>query len=161
MDAGSYPISLVRMIAGGRPVRVHAMARMAETGVDRTVVGSLEFASGLLAQISCSFATARHRQALIVGDAGSIETTYFNDTSAAFPPIVHVRRGVGWDAPRESVETAAIGGFLAEAEAFHDLVRDGWDRWPGATPDESIDIMLTLDAFAASIRQRTAVNVGS
>jgi len=161
MDAGSYPISLVRMIAGERPVRVHAMARMTETRVDRTVVGSLEFASGLLAQISCSFATARHRQALIVGDAGSIETTYYNDTSAAFPPIVHVRRGVGWDAARESVETATIGGFLAEAEAFHDLIRDGWDRWPGATPDESIDIMLTLDAFAASIRQRTAVNVGS
>ena len=54
MDAGSYPISLARMIAGERPVRVHAMARMAETGVDRTVVGSLEFASGLLAQISCT-----------------------------------------------------------------------------------------------------------
>src|SRR4030095_4436897 len=56
MDAGSYPISLMRMIAGERPVRVHAMARMAESGVDRTVVGSLEFASGMLAQISCSFA---------------------------------------------------------------------------------------------------------
>jgi predicted dehydrogenase len=30
MDAGSYPISLVRMIAGERPVRVHAMARIAK-----------------------------------------------------------------------------------------------------------------------------------
>src|SRR5262249_31737143 len=38
MDAGSYPVSLVRMIAGERPVRVHAMAQIAETGVDRTVV---------------------------------------------------------------------------------------------------------------------------
>ena len=61
----------------------------------------------------------------------------------------------------EAENPLAIGGFLAEAEAFHDLIRDGWDRWPGATPDESIDIMLTLDAFAASIRQQTAVNVGS
>jgi len=96
MDAGSYPISLVRMIAGERPTRVHAMARIAETGVDRTVVGSVDFPSGLLAQISCSFATARHRHALIVGDAGAIETTYYNDTSDAMPPIVNVRRGVGW-----------------------------------------------------------------
>jgi predicted dehydrogenase len=160
MDAGSYPISLVRMIAGERPVRVHAMARMAESGVDRTVVGSLEFASGLLAQISCSFATARHRHAFIAGDAGSIETTYYNDTSAAFPPIVDIRRGVGWDAPRESIESAAIGGFLAEAEAFHDLVRGGWDQWPGATPEESIDIMLTIDSLSASIRSGSAVAVG-
>jgi predicted dehydrogenase len=161
MDAGSYPISLARMIAGERPLRVHAMARIAETGVDRTVVGSLEFASGLFAQISCSFATARYRQAHIIGDAGLIETTYHNDTSATQPPIVNSRRGIGYDAPRESIETAAIGGFLAEAEAFHDLLRDGWDRWPGATPEESIDIMLTIDAFAASIRSGAPVAVGS
>ena len=161
MDAGSYPISLARMIAGERPVRVHAMARMAETGVDRTVVGSLEFASGLLAQISCSFATVRYRQAHIVGDAGLIETTYHNDTSATQPPIVNIRRGIGYDAPHESIETAAIGGFLAEAEAFQDLVHGGWDRWPGATPEESIDIMLTLDAVAASIRSGMPVAVGT
>jgi len=160
MDAGSYPVSLVRMIAAERPARVHAMARMAETGVDRTVVASLEFASGLLATVSCSFATARHRLAIITGDAGVIETTYYNDTSALMPPLVHVRRGVGYDAPRESIECAATEGFLAEAEAFHDLVREGWQRWPGATPDESIDIMLTLDALAASIRDGTPVAVG-
>jgi len=161
MDAGSYPISLARMIAGERPVRVHALARIAETGVDRTVVGSLEFASGLLAQISCSFATARHRRAVLVGDAGLIETTYYNDTSAAMPPTIFVRRGVGYEAPYETIECAATGGFLAEAEAFHDLVRGGWDRWPGATPEESTDIMLTIDAFAASIRSGKPIAVGS
>ena len=161
MDVGCYPVSLVRMIAGERPVRVHAMARMAESGVDRTVVASLEFPSGLLAQISCSFATARYRQAHIVGDGGVIETTYHNDTSATQPPIVNIRRGVGYDAPRETIECAAIGGFLAEADAFCDLVRGGWDRWPGATPEESIDIMLTIDALAASIRSRLPVAVGT
>ena len=102
------------------------MARIAETGVDRTVDQALvDFPSGLLAQISCSFATARHRHAFIVGDAGSIETTYYNDTSEAMPPVVNVQRGVGWDAPRESIETAATGGFLAEAEA---LSRSGAQR---------------------------------
>jgi xylose dehydrogenase (NAD/NADP) len=161
MDAGSYPISLVRMIAGERPVRVHAMARIAETGVDRTVVGSIEFASALLAQIACSFATARHRRAFIAGDGGLIETTYYNDTSPAMPPTILVRRGTGYDAPHETLECAATGGFLAEAECFHDLVRGGWDRWPGATPEESIDIMLTIDAFAASIRSGAPVEVGS
>ncbi len=161
MDAGSYPISLTRMIAGQRAVRVHATARMAETGVDRTVVGSLEFPSGLLGQISCSFATGRYRQAHIVGDAGVIETTYHNDTSATQPPIINIRRGVPYDSPRETIECAATGGFLAEAEAFHDLVRDGWERWPGATPEESIDIMLTIDAFAASIRSGAPVAVGT
>ena len=118
MDAGSYPVSLVRMIAGERPRRVHGIARWADSGVDLTLIGSIEFASGLLAQVSCSFGTARHRYAFIAGDAGTIRTTYYNDTSAELPPILEVARGTGLDAVRETVETAAINGFLAEADAF-------------------------------------------
>jgi predicted dehydrogenase len=152
LDAGSYPVSLVRMIAGERPQRVHAIARWMASGVDRTVIGSIEFPSGLLAQIWCSFATARNRQALIVGSRGTIATRYFNDTSAALPPTVEVRRGVGFDASCETIETAAGNGFLLEAEAFHDLVRNGWDAWTGATPDESIDVVATLEALALSAR---------
>ncbi len=161
MDAGCYPVSLVRTIAGSRPARVHAMARWSGSGVDRSLVASLEFTDGLLAQISCSFATARHRQALIVGDEGSIASTYFNDTSAAFPPLLEVKRGRGWDATREIVETAATNGFLAEADAFRELVAHGPARWVGATAEESIDIALTLEALAASARSGAAVDVGA
>ena len=57
LDAGSYAVSLVRLVAGERPSRVSAVARWAETGVDLSVVANLEFPSGILAQISCSFAT--------------------------------------------------------------------------------------------------------
>src|SRR5665213_508748 len=159
MDAGSYPVSLVRTVAGTVPKRVYAMSRRAPTGVDATTLATLEFSSGLLAQISCSFATARHRHAFIAGDAGSIATTYFNDTSDKFPPLLDVRRGIGWDAERELIETAAVSGFLAEAESFHDLVRHGWDQWTGATPDESIGIARTLDALADSARRGVAVDV--
>lgn len=123
-------------------------------------MATLEYPDGLLAQISCSFTTARHRQAFIAGDAGSISTTYFNDTGPGFPPLVDVRRGSGWDAAREVIETEACAGFLAEAESFHDLVRVGWQGWTGATPDESIDIAMTLDAIAASSRQGVPVEVG-
>lgn len=161
MDAGSYPVSLVRTVAGERPIRVHAVSRWAESGVDLTTLATLEFAGGLLAQISCSFATARHRHAFIAGDAGSIHTTYFNDTSPAFPPLLEVRRGTGWDAQHEIVETASSNGFLAEAESFHDLVRNGWEQWVGATPDESIDIALALDALAVSARTRASAEVGA
>jgi xylose dehydrogenase (NAD/NADP) len=159
MDAGCYPVSLVRGIAGERPRRVHAIARWAESGVDLALVASIEFAGGLLAQVSCSFATARHRHAFVAGDTGSIRTTYFNDTSAAFPPVLEVRRGPGWDARQELVETAETNGFLAEADSFHDLVVDGPDRWTGVTPEESIDIALTMDALAASARQGVAIEI--
>ena len=159
MDAGSYPVSLVRLIAGERPVRAQAFALFSDSGVDRTLMGTLEFANGLIAQISCSFGTARHRRAFIVGDVGTIDTTYFNDTGAEFPPLVHITRGSGWDAARETIECAATPGFFAQGEAFHDLVRHGWGAWPGATPAESIDIALALDALAASARTGSAVRI--
>ena len=159
MDAGSYPVSFVRTVAGAAPSRVSALARWGATGVDVGTMATLEYPDGLLAQISCSFTTARHRHAFIAGDAGSIATTFFNDTGAAFPPLVDVRRGTGWDAAREVIETEALAGFLAEAESFHDLVRFGWDRWTGATAAESIDIAKTLDAIAASSRDGVPVEV--
>ncbi len=159
MDAGSYPVSLVRTVAGERPARVHAVARWGESGVDRSMVASIEFASGLLAQVACSFATSRHRAAFIGGDTGSIETTYLNDTSAAQPPLLQLSRQAGKETMRETIEAPPANGFLAEAESFADLVAHGWDRWTGATPEESIDIALTLDAIAASARQGVAVDV--
>ena len=161
MDAGCYPVSFVRMVAGSRPARVQALAEWSDSGVDRTLVASLEFASGLIAQISCTFATARHRHAFIAGDEGTIATSYFNDTSATFPPLLELRRGTGWDAQRDIVETASTNGFLAEAEAFRELVVNGPAHWTGATPDESIDIALTLEALAASARRNASVDVGA
>jgi len=161
MDAGCYPVSLVRTIAGERARRVHAMAKWAASGVDLTLLASMEFPSGLLAQISCSFATLRHRHAFIAGDAGSIATTYFNDTSNAFPPRLEVRRGSGWDAKQETIETSASNGFLAEAESFHDLVAHGWDAWTGVSPEESVDIALMLEAIAASARTGDAIEIAT
>ena len=160
MDAGSYPVSLVRLIAGELATRVHAFAQWSETGVDRSLIGSLEHRSGLLAQISCSFSTARHRRAVIVGDGGTISTSYFNDTSAAMAPLIQVTRGTGWDAPQETIETEATHGFLAEAEDFAALVRKGWSAWHGATPQESIDIARTLEALAESARSGQPVSLG-
>lgn len=157
MDAGCYPVSLVRMIAGTRPTRVHAMADFADTGVDRTLVASLAHGNGLLAQISTSFATARHRHAFIAGDAGSIGTNYFNDTSEAMPAVLELKRGSGWDAKRESIANATTNGFLAQAESFCDLVTQGWDRWTGVSEQESIDIAVTMEALATSARIGAAV----
>lgn len=161
MDAGCYPVSFVRTVAGECPVRVHAMARWSDSGVDRTLVASLDFASGLLAQVSCSFATARHRHAFIAGDEGSIAASYYNDTSATFPPVLDVKRGRGWDAARTIVETASTNGFLAEADAFAALVADGPAGWQGTTEQESVDIARTLDALAESARTGGAVDVGA
>jgi len=159
MDAGSYPVSFIRLVTGTVPTRVHAMSQWSSSGVDLTTLGTLEFADGTMAQISCSFATARHRHAFIAGERGSLTTSYYNDTGPLFPPVIEVRHGPGWDARREVIETSAMNGFLAEAESFCDLLNDGPAAWTGATPEESVDIALVLDALAASAKRGAPVDI--
>jgi len=112
-----------------------------------------------LAQVTCSFGSALHRQALIVGTAGVIQTTFANHTSAQQPGVLKVRWGNGPEAVDGQLEAAPINGFLAEAESFEGLVREGAARWTGASPMESIDIMMTLEAILRSARSGAAAAV--
>jgi predicted dehydrogenase len=158
MDVGAYPVSLARMVARSRPTRVHAVAHWSG-GVDRTLAATLQFAGGLFAQINCSFSTCLHREALLAGSNGVIQTTYLNHTSTASEAALRLRIGTGRDAVDSVVETAAVNGFLAEAESFERLVRQGTAQWSGTSPQESIDIMLTLEAILESARSGRAVEI--
>lgn len=152
LDAGSYAMNMVRMVAGEKPTRVSAIARWSETKVDLTVIANLEFASGLLGQIACSFNTAYHRHALIAGTDGILETTFLNSPPEAGPPEIHLRRGVPSTTPRETIAFAGGSGFLAEAENYARAVTLGREHWNGSTEAESIDTVATLEAIARSIR---------
>jgi predicted dehydrogenase len=157
MDVGVYPVSLVRMVAGARPSRVHAAAHWA--GVDRTLAATLQFAGGLIAQINCSFDTCLHRQALLVGSNGLIQTTFLNHTATPAEAALKVRTGSGRNAAESIVETSAVNGFLAEAESFAALVRHGPRQWSGTSPEESVDNMLTLEAILKSARSGSAIEI--
>ncbi len=160
MDAGAYPVSLMHMVAKRRPTRVHAVARWAESGVDRTLVATAEFEGELLAQISCSFSTAVHRHALIVGTEAVVQTTYLNHTPADRPAVLLLKKGgAAWNMDYETIAVPGVNGFLAEAESFARLVQGGADFWTGVSPEESIDIALTLDAMRLSARTGKSVEV--
>jgi len=163
LDAGCYPISLVRVIAGECPIRVHAMSNWVSPGVDKSTAATLEFANGLVAQISCSFGTAVHRFALIAGARGIIETNYFNNPPTDRPATMQIRRGTSWEAAHrpESLCEPAMNGFLAEAESFCDLINRGIRHWRGATPMESLDIARMIDAVKRSVRTGGAAQVRS
>jgi len=172
MDAGSYPVSLICMAAKERPSRVHAVAHWTH-GVDSALAATFEFKSGLLAQITSSFSTSLHRQALIAGTAGVIQTPFLNHPPLDRPAEFLVKRGIGADKDYEKVQTPALNGFRAEAESFAGLVRgtntDGTAasatgtgaaaRWDGPSPGESMDIALTLEAILQSARAGRPVDL--
>lgn len=152
MDAGSYALSFLRVIAGERPSRVHAFARWADTGVDRTLAATIDFPSGLIGQISSSFATGYYRTAHMAGEGGTIETTFLNHPPIGGPPRVLLRRGTTAATQTETIDVEGGNGFLAEANSFARMLTDGSSHWTGATQAESIDIAATLAALLASAR---------
>jgi D-xylose 1-dehydrogenase (NADP+, D-xylono-1,5-lactone-forming) len=160
MDAGTYPVSLIRMVAKERPARVHAVAHWSG-GVDRALAATIEFKSGLLAQVTCSFSTSIHRQALIAGTEGVIQTPFLNHPPLGRPAEFLIKRGIPADREYEKIQVPALNGFLAEAESFAALVRGGNPsaRWDGASPEESVDIVSTLEALLDSARIGKPVEV--
>lgn len=152
LDAGSYPVSLVRLVMGEAPVRVTATPVWASTGVDISMMVMLEFPNQRFAQVSCAMNVANHRRAVIMGTAGTIETEYVNHPTAEVPSQLRVRRGIANTVPFEDVPAAIGNGFRFEAEAFADVVRrqefSAVDRAAAA----SIDIARTLEAIARSAR---------
>jgi xylose dehydrogenase (NAD/NADP) len=158
MDAGTYPVSLILMAARERPARVSAVAHW-KCGVDHALAATLEFKSGLLAQVTSSFATSVHRFALIAGTQGVIQTQFLNHPPLSRPAQFLIKRGVGADQDFETIETPALNGFRAEAESFARLVRGTDARWQGPTPEESISIASTLEAILQSARAGRPVGI--
>lgn len=159
LDAGSYAMNFIRMVSGERPARVSALADWAATGVDRTMIANIEFKSGSLAQLSCSFATGFHRHAIIAGDDGVIETTFLNHPPVAGPSVVYLKKGIEFDAGYEIIATAEGNGFLAEADSFAKLINFGPDHWTGSSKQESIDTIISLEAILQSARSGKAVSI--
>ena len=124
MDAGCYCLSLIRLVMGRAPQRVHASARHGPTGVDVATDATLHFADGAIAQMACAMDLALHRHATIVGSDGVITTEYLNHTAPRGhadprgyqPSQLRLRSGSG-NGPFETIESPAGSGFRFAAEA--------------------------------------------
>ena len=166
LDAGSYCLSLIRLVMGCAPQRVHASARLGPTGVDLATAATLHFADGAVAQLSCAMDMALHRHATIVGSDGVITTEFLNHTSV--PGTVHrwgyqpsqlrVRRGSG-NGPFDSITSPTGSGFLFAAEAFAAVVAAKDFAAIERAAQASLDIAATLDAITASARSLVTVEV--
>jgi predicted dehydrogenase len=166
LDAGSYPLSLVRLVMGEAPQRVSAQARWADSGVDIGLMASLEFADGRQAQVSCAMDTANHRRATLMGTQGTIETEYLNHTTDApghpwgyLPSQLRVRRGVANTVPFEDVHSPSGSGFRFCAEAFARVVATGDVAAVERAAQASLDIAAMLDAIALSARSGRTVEL--
>jgi len=166
LDAGSYTISIIRLVMQCAPERVMAQANWAESGVDISMSATLFYADGRTAQMSCAMNTANHRRAVIVGSQGTVETEYLNHTSDTdahpwgyLPSQLKVRKGIANSIPFEEIKSASGSGFRFAAEAFAKVVLNGDRAAIQRAAAASKDIAATLDAIQASARSGLMINV--
>ena len=166
LDAGSYPLSLIRLVMGCAPERVMAHANWATTGVDINMMATLLYADGRSAQMSCAMDTANHRRATIVGSHGTVETEYLNHTSDShthawgyLPSQLRLRKGIANSIAFEDIHSATGSGFRFAAEAFAHVVHEGDMAAIERAADASQDIAATLDAIQNSARTGQVVTL--
>ncbi len=167
LDAGSYPLSLIRLVMGQAPVRVMAQSSWAASGVDMSTTATLEYADGRRAQLMCAMDVANVRRAIISGSAGTLETEYLNHTAAAvgespygyLPSQLRLRRGIANTLAFEDIRSPAGSGFRFAAEAFAKVVREQDHAAVARAAQASIDNAATLEALAESARKGVAVSL--
>ena len=166
LDAGSYPLSLIRLVMGCAPERVIAHASWANTGVDMSMMATLLYADGRRAQLSCAMDTANHRRATIVGSRGTVETEYLNHTSNShnhpwgyLPSQLRVRQGIANSIAFEDILSATGSGFRFAAEAFAHVVRTHDTQAIERAAAASHDIAATLEAIQISAKSNQSVTV--
>jgi predicted dehydrogenase len=167
LDAGSYPLSLIRLVMGRAPSRVDAVATWAESNVDISLMATLVYADGRRAQVSCSMDAANHRYASIIGTQGTIDTEYLNHTSdeapgdayGYLPSRMRVRRGIPNSVPFEQVDAATGSGFLFAAESFARMVATHDTAAVDYYAQVSLDNAATLAAIIESARSGKSVTL--
>ena len=167
LDAGSYALSLIRLVMGSAPQKVLADASWVDSGVDISMMATLYYADGRRAQLSCAMNAANYRRAVIAGRQGTIETEYLNHTAGKvgespfgyLPSQLRVRRGTANTIAFEEIVSGSGSGFRFAAEAFAKVVRERDFAAIERAALASLDNAASLEAIARSARLGHAVDV--
>lgn len=157
LDVGCYPVSFARLIAGADagqpfadPVRVTGSVQLhPETGVDSWAAATLEFAGGMMAQVSTSIALTQDNSARVYGTEGWLHVTdpWIPARESGAVKFYHYR---GADPAPEEIKVGT-GEWLygLEADAFARAVAEGWRDVPQMSVADTLGNMAVLDGWRA------------
>jgi predicted dehydrogenase/aryl-alcohol dehydrogenase-like predicted oxidoreductase len=168
LDVGSYPVSLVRLIAGAaqglpfaEPLTFRATGVLAETGVDAVAQAMMTFASGLTAEIACAVARQMDNRAIIEGTNGRIvidDPWVPGRNKGPSDATIHVT--VGGKTRTETLRHPEML-FAFEAEAASRAIAAGLQKipHPGSSWADSIGTAHLQDCWRAEIGYVTFAEV--
>ncbi len=144
LDLGIYPISFAHMVLG-KPELITSSATFTDKGVDSSSTAIFNYKSGAQAVLTSNMMVSTPCRATICGTLGKIEIdrTFYTPTSM---------RLIMQDGTTTEYPTDYKGhGLREQAKEFERVVRSGAMNSPILTPDESIEIMGSLDEIRRQI----------
>jgi predicted dehydrogenase len=144
LDLGIYPISFAHMVLG-KPDSITSSATFTDKGVDASSTAIFSYKSGAQAILTSNMMVSTPCRATICGTQGKIEIdrTFYNPASMRV--IMH--DGTTTEYPNDYKGH----GLREQAKEFERVVRSGAMNSPILTPDESIEIMGSLDEIRRQI----------
>ena len=159
LDVGCYPVSLVRLVAGAalgldfaEPLELKGCGMIGnKSRVDEYAVASLEFPSGILAQISCGVQLHQENIARIYGSRGRIiiPTPWVVSINGGTSKII-----VHKDGEKEQKEidvTSDQGLFAIEADTACRYIPHRQAKPPAMSWEDSLGNMRVLDLWREAI----------
>lgn len=141
MDAGCYPVHMVRTFGGSTPEVVSAQAKLRDPRVDRAMVAELRFAGGHTGRIRCSMWSRDllRISARVVGDRGEVRVL-----NPVLPQVIHrlsVRTADGKRVERVPRRTS----YAYQLDAFAAAVLHGESVL--TTPEDAVENMTVIDGI--------------
>ncbi|MFW5713717.1 MAG: Gfo/Idh/MocA family protein [Brevefilum sp.] len=145
MDVGCYCLNLSRLMAGREPLSVQAQAEWSASGVDKQLVGLLDFGESLLAHFDCGFNQSRRQRAIIAGTEGFIvlRDVFLPGTKTT---QIHVVR----DGETEVHNFDSVDEYQLIAEDFMRAAEKGETHTP---PSDAIANMRVIQSLLDSAKQ--------
>jgi predicted dehydrogenase len=141
MDAGCYPVHMVRTFGGSTPEVVSAQAKLRGPQIDRAMTAELRFADGHTGAIRCSMWSPRLLEisAHVVGEQGELRAL-----NPLMPQIYHrlsIRSAAGKRVERFSRRAT----YAYQLDAFAGAVLRG--EPVRTTPEDAVENMTVIDAI--------------
>ena len=156
-DVGCYGVSTARLYAACEPAKTAAMAHLGPTGVDLSFTAQLQFPTGVLATVDCSFEQPFRCSYELVGSRGVIEVPD-GYLPPADRPVANLRTiGSAADAGNSAdqsrtLEFEPIDQYAAMVDSFADSVAAGRLVHPMEDGLAQMQILERLIAQACSSR---------
>jgi predicted dehydrogenase len=152
MDAGCYPVHMVRTLAGSEPTVVRASAKLHSVGVDRRMESEFTFADGRTGRILASMwsSTLLRMRLAVTGSRATMKV--FNPTT----PHMFNRLSISGKNGKHHERVQGAATYNYQLEAFRAAVQEGV---PTLTPPaDAVANMRVIDAIylAAGLKPRPA-----